>query len=224
MEAWMEKMKVEQVFGALSGVLAWIREQVLHIKPHAAATPTAPPGMAAAAGYAQSVFSRLSSVGGGGMPPQRQNQQQAPNVYSVLSGFIPSNLGNTRQVPDSSSMEGSMPTLPGHFAASTPAEKMEYITSQRSRLQAALEHLEKEAETLSKHQQQDDRERDTQRDVDRRIQGENISRSRSAGDFEKVEKEEADVGGQGAGKTGGKAWGGWLWGGGGSPAKKDKDD
>ena len=59
----MDKLRVEQVFGILGGLMAWVREQVLGVRPHSAATPTAPPGMAAAAGYAQSVFSHLPAFG-----------------------------------------------------------------------------------------------------------------------------------------------------------------
>ena len=219
----MDKLRVEQVFGILGGLMAWVREQVLGVRPHSAATPTAPPGMAAAAGYAQSVFSHLPAFGGsgGGAPQQRAPVAAVGDVYSMLSGFMSSSPGVARQGP----LEDSTPTLPGHFKAPTPTEKMEYISSQRSRLQAMLQQLDMEAERLSKDEEQY-RERGIHRDVERRIlQGENISRSRSAGDFEKVEKEEvdADDGGRKGGGKGG--WGGgWLWAAAGGGAVKDKDE
>lgn len=225
LETYMEKLRVEQVFGILRGMMAWVREQVLGVKPHSAAAPTAPPGMAAAAGYAQSIFSHLPAFGGGGTTQQRQQRSPVAavgDVYSMLSGFMSSSPGTARQVP----MEDSTPTLPGHFTASTPAERLEYISSQRSRLQAMLQRLDKEAENLSKDEEQY-RERGVHRDVERRVQQrENISRSRSAGDFEKVEKDEVDAVNGAGKKDGGKgSWGsGWLWGAAGGKAAKEKDE
>ena len=229
LEYYIERLRLEQVFGLLSGFMVWVREQMLGSKSHAAAAPSAPPGMAAAAAYAQSVFSRLPAFGNGTQQRRQQQQQRSPaapavDVVSMVSGFMTHSVGTSRSAPTDTGE--STPTIPGHFAASTPAEKMEFITSQRSRLQAMLQQLDREAETLSKNQESE-REMDIHRDVERRMQGENISRSRSAGDFEKVERDEVDSdGGNGSGKAAAaaaKGWGGWLWDSGGAAAKNKKE-
>ena len=183
----------------LKRAIDFVKQNVLGIQPKAQPTHMMPQGGT----YAQNLLSRFN------LPSARQGlAAPSGDFYGLLSaaaGALNTSSGVSReaQVED---LNRSGTLIPQNMTSTS--EKMTFLSTQRERLRVLLSALDKEASDLGT-------EAAIERDVDRRLAGdqlgEGLSKSRSEAEFEEIGKDELK------GQKNGKAASGggyslWGWG------------
>ena len=213
----------------------WVRTNVLRMQSSEPMSLHHRPPPRTAESYVSNLLTRFtapysSAAGAGATSPP------AGDFYNLLSsaaatlGINPtsgssSSTATARDAQiDSLARSGAL--VPPHLKS--VGERADFVALQREKLRVLLGALDKEAGEL-----------EMQRDVERRVSGGpgGLSKSRSEGDFERVERDEASNGGEEGGKevsgvskgegSGSGGWFGWIGGGGGGTApvgKMGKDE
>ena len=182
----------------LKRAIEFVKENLLGIQPKA--RPETPPSHGG--NYAQSLLSRFN------LPSARDGlAAPAGDFYGLLSAA----LGSTSATSGTSSREMQAEDLsrsgvlipPGMTSAS---EKITFLSTQREKLRVLLSAIDKEADTIGP-------EATIERDVDRRMAGEQLGeslrKSRSEAEFEEIGNE--DLKGEKV-KPQGSGWMPWAWG------------
>ena len=153
--------------------------------------------------YAQNLLSRFN------LPSARQGlAAPSGDFYGLLSaaaGALSTNSGVSREAQvEDFSKSGTL--IPQNISSTT--EKMTFLSTQRERLRVLLSALDKEASDLGTQAA-------IERDVDRRLAGdqlgEGLSKSRSEAEFEEIGKDELK-GSKDGKEAGGGGYSLWGWG------------
>ena len=183
-------------FGYLKQLVDFVKERVLGVPHHSPVPSRQPSGT-----YAQNLLSRFN------LPTAREGlAAPAGDFYGLLSsavGGLASSPGASREAQvDSLSRSGTL--IPRNL--SSTSDKMSYLSTQRERLKVLLTALDKQASDLST-------EAAIERDIDKRLAGEQLGQGATEGLRSNTPFEEiiGDGPGQEQGKT--KTAGSWMpWG------------
>ncbi|KAI4151026.1 MAG: hypothetical protein LQ340_003738 [Diploschistes diacapsis] len=208
----------------------WVKANVLHVPSQAEQQRQPRPQPRSAESYVSGLMARFSTPAPA--PSAAANTSPAGDLYTLLSTAA-STLGiNPSMTPSAAARDAQIDSL-AHSGALVPphlksvSERVEFVGAQREKLLVLLGALDREAGEL-----------EMQKDVERRMeQGPGgLTKSRSEGDFERVERDEAGngnaeepreapgVGGHQRGGSGSGGWFGWLGGGSGKDHQEEREE
>lgn len=129
-----------------------IREKALGLPPSWSAEAAPPPPPSGPTSYAQSLFSRFNlpaSAPTGAAASAASRFSPASDIYSLLSSAVTAvgSTGQSREV-QAEELSASGNLIPRDIASASKAERAEYISSQKARLQVLLSAFDQEHRNL----------------------------------------------------------------------------
>jgi receptor expression-enhancing protein 1/2/3/4 len=170
----------------LKRFIEWFKVTALGMPPRPRTPPASTQGS-----YAQQLLSRFN------LPSAREGlAAPAGDFYGLLASALQmtSATGASRDM-QAKDLSASGTLIPADIHSNE--ERMNYVSTQRERLRVLLQAFDNEAFNLASAGPDLSREKST----------DNLSKSRSEADFDKIEKEEI----HGAGKPGQAGWMPWNW-------------